>query len=237
MISKMHQKLGTAGLVVAILALIVALGGVAIAAVPGLNSKQKKQVTKIAKKYAGAPGAAGSAGSQGPKGEPGAAGKDGTNGVSPVGSEFTGEEGPCSEGGVKFSGSSTTFACNGRPGPTDTKLPSGETLKGLWQFQVNNNPFGLGLMTISFPLRVEPGPDPVWVPAGTSEGENEHCPGEVDNPKADPGYFCVYAGLVLGTATEEPSSLGADAALGYRGEWAIEGEVALAYGSWAVTAD
>jgi len=216
MISKLHQKLGTAGFVVAIVALVVALGGAAIAAVPGLNPKQKKQVTKIAMKYAGKNGAPGAVGPQGPKGDPGVAGSQGPKGDAGA----PGLEGP-----------------EGPPGPTETKLPSGKTLKGLWQFEVNQNPFGLGLMTISFPLRVEPGPEPEWVPAGTSEGENEHCPGEVDNPKADPGYFCIYAGLVLGTATEEPSSLGANASLGYRGEWGIEGEVALAYGSWAVTAE
>jgi hypothetical protein len=55
MISRIHSKLGTAGLVVALVALVVALTGVAFAA-SGLNSKQKKEVKKIAKQFAGKQG-------------------------------------------------------------------------------------------------------------------------------------------------------------------------------------
>ena len=58
MIERIHQKLGTAGFVIAIVALIAALGGTALAAAK-LNGTQKKEVEKIAKKYAGKPGAAG----------------------------------------------------------------------------------------------------------------------------------------------------------------------------------
>jgi hypothetical protein len=90
-------------------------------------------------------------------------------------------------------------------------------------------------MTVSFPLRVEPAPEFKWMGVG-AESTNE-CPGSVDEPKAAPGWFCLYAGLVLGTTSPEPGTLGADAKLGFRGEWGIEGEMALAYGSWAVTAD
>ena len=50
MISRIHSKLGTAGFIVAIVALVAALG-VALAA-SGLNSKQKKEVKKIAKQFA-----------------------------------------------------------------------------------------------------------------------------------------------------------------------------------------
>jgi hypothetical protein len=78
MFSKLHERLGTAGLVVAVVALVVALAGTAIAALPGLNSKQKKQVTKIAKKYAGQDGATGP---QGPAGAPGAPGPEGKQGL------------------------------------------------------------------------------------------------------------------------------------------------------------
>lgn len=79
MFSRIHNKLGTAGLVVAIVALVAALGGTAFA-MTGLNSKQKKEVTTIAKKFAGKPGPAGPAGPQGPAGAPGANGAKGATG-------------------------------------------------------------------------------------------------------------------------------------------------------------
>jgi hypothetical protein len=90
-IRAIREPFGTAGLIVACVALIAALGGSAIAANNALTGKQKKQVKKIAKKFAGqngAQGPAGQAGSQGPKGDTGAAGangangKDGTNGTN-----------------------------------------------------------------------------------------------------------------------------------------------------------
>ena len=82
-ISRIHQKLGTAGFVISIVALVAAMGGGAYAASGGLNGKQKKEVEKIAKKYAGKPGAAGPAGSNGSngaKGDTGATGAEGKQG-------------------------------------------------------------------------------------------------------------------------------------------------------------
>lgn len=79
-ISRFHDRFGTAGVVIAVIALVAALGGTAIAA-GGLTPKQKKEVTKIAKKYAGKPGAPGANGTAGAKGDAGAAGTNGTNGT------------------------------------------------------------------------------------------------------------------------------------------------------------
>ncbi len=76
-----REPFGTAGLVVACVALIAALGGTALAAAK-LNSTQKKEVEKIAKKFAGKPGAPGAPGAVGPQGSPGANGKDGLNGTN-----------------------------------------------------------------------------------------------------------------------------------------------------------
>jgi hypothetical protein len=76
-IRSITEPFGTAGLIIAILALVLATTGAAFAAV-GLNSKQKKEVTKIAKKYAGKPGATGPAGTAGTNGTNG---KDGANGA------------------------------------------------------------------------------------------------------------------------------------------------------------
>ena len=54
MFSKLHERLGTAGFVVAIVALVAALAGTAFAAA-GLNGKQKKEV-KIRQAVRGKPG-------------------------------------------------------------------------------------------------------------------------------------------------------------------------------------
>lgn len=214
MFSRVHAKLGTAGLVVAVIALIVACSGAALAR--GVLITKLSQISpKVQKKLKGATGPQGPAGPQGPQGEQGPKGDQGARGDR-------GEEGP--EGK------------EGPPGPTETKLPAGQTLKGLWQFQVNQNPFGLGIFTISYPLRVEPAPTFEWVPMGTAAEENEHCPGTAEEPKADPGYTCVYAENVIGTTTEQPSFFASNEKLGIRREWGIEGEAALAFGSWAVTA-
>lgn len=103
MISRMQERLGTAGLVVACIALVFAMMGGAYAASggggdgkatasakskgknsgSGLNGKQKKEVNKIAKKAAkkGPRGAKGDKGDAGAMGPAGAAGRDGLNGL------------------------------------------------------------------------------------------------------------------------------------------------------------
>jgi len=157
-----REPFGTAGLVVACVALVLALTGAAFAAT-GLNGKQKKEVEKIAKKFAGkpgAPGAAGPAGPAGPKGDTGAAGSNGTNGTngSPgaTGKSVVATNEPkgtnCEAGGSKFEveGSSVKhYACigeDGEPGEKGEKgdegspwtaggtLPPGATETGTWAF-------------------------------------------------------------------------------------------------------
>lgn len=134
MISKLHDRLGTAGFVVAIIALIAALAGTAFAAA-GLNGKQKKEVKKIAKQYAGkpgAPGAPGPVGLKGDKGDKGDPGNPGTPGSSPTGTNFTGSKTvggtTCTEGGVEYSGGSTNLVCNGKKGTEGSPWTAGGTL-------------------------------------------------------------------------------------------------------------
>lgn len=155
-VNSIREPFGTAGLIVAVIALVFALAGGAIAAAVGLNGKQKKEVTAIAKKFAGTPGAAGAngaAGSQGPHGLPGPEGPqgpegpegleglqgpkgingtNGTNGKSVIAvAETPGAN--CKEGGASFEveGSGTKhFACNGFGAAAI--LPSGVTETGTW---------------------------------------------------------------------------------------------------------
>jgi hypothetical protein len=155
-IARLHERLGTAGFVVACIALIAALGGTAWAAA-GLTGKQKRQVKSIAKKFAGkdgkngAPGAPGPVGPQGPAGANGTNGTDGTNGTNgkdgksvELGNEPAGLN--CEEGGttVKVEESSETkYVCNGKEGPPgkdgspwvpENALPENATETGTWAF-------------------------------------------------------------------------------------------------------
>jgi hypothetical protein len=73
MLQRIREQAGGAGLIVGVIALILAITGAAYAAGKGgLTAKQKKEVEKIAKKFA----------KQGPQGPQGAAGSNGTNGTN-----------------------------------------------------------------------------------------------------------------------------------------------------------
>jgi Collagen triple helix repeat (20 copies) len=122
-ITRIHSKLGTAGFIISIVALVAALGGGAYAASSHLTGKQKKEVTKIAqteaKKYAGKPGAPGATGPAGPTGPAGAAGTAGA----------AGEKGL--KGDTGTAGANGTNGTNGTNGKsvevgTATSTPTGE---------------------------------------------------------------------------------------------------------------
>ena len=173
MISRIHEKLGTAGFVIAIVALIAALGGTAIAALPGLNSKQKKEVKKIAKSFQ-VLGPAGSAGAAGPQGQPGAAGSAGKEG--PQGA--TGPKGP-----------------QGDPWTAGGTLPPNATETGLFgPIIATNGEQKFSVLNFNIPLATAP--TAVFVPGiagGYGEDEEEGCPGVVNGiPQADSGVLCVY---------------------------------------------
>lgn len=234
MFSKLHERLGTAGLVVAIIALVAALAGTAIAAT-GLNSKQKKEVKSIAKQFAGEDGSAGPAGPAGPQGPPGAKGD-------------TGSQGPEGKAGSQ-----------GKPGPFVTAVPSEQSLTGVW----STGGFGekeknADLVPISFAFPVSPVPDAVFVKEpglglfvdastgnleavlSTEEEVEAFCPGSPTEPQAEPGAVCVYVDEAVGmeipilplvTGAGAPSSYGVSVPT-YRTQ-----EDGLIKGTWAVTAE
>jgi hypothetical protein len=221
MIARIHEKLGTAGLVIAIVALIAALGGTAFAAVDKLSTVEKKEVKKIAKKFAGKPGAVGAqgpAGPQGPKGDKGETGAPGSPGAP-------GEPGE-----------------NGEPGVCSASLPvcdapQGATLTGVWGFRSEGDL--LGYAQISFPLRMPTAPiDFVRVPAGEPAGSFPECPGTVEEPEAQPGYVCLYVGERENIAKIANNFIIDDQA---RSGLLLEVEVAdtsapgYIHGTWAVT--
>jgi hypothetical protein len=243
MFSRIHNKLGTAGLIVAVVALVAAVAGTAFAAV-GLNPQQKKEVKKIAKKFAGKPGPVGPVGPTGPvgpKGETGGAGAAGKNGESVKLSEATG----CTSGGTKLTvGSESKEVCNGEDGESvtgdRTTLGPGETATGNWSFY-NKDILG-AFVTISFPLRLPSAPDFNWIAADGS-GDTTACPGSPSEPLAEPGEFCMYAESVVAAgadADHHPVGLGSyspDRTSGLTVEFGIEsGQEGYGWGTWAVTA-
>jgi hypothetical protein len=194
-IRAIREPFGTAGLIVAMIALLAALGGTAFAAAK-LNSTQKKEVEKIAKKFAGKPGATGP---QGSPGAPGAAGKDGANGSNGSnGSSVTSKPiaaGPtCAAGGTEFtSASGTEHVCNGKPGTTGftETLPSGKTETGVI-FMSSSALINLASFNIPLASALEASHVVILKAA---EPTATHCPGVAAEPPAEAGYMCVYVEL------------------------------------------
>jgi hypothetical protein len=250
----LHKRIGTASLILGVVALVLALAGGAFAAGGGLTGKQKKEVIKIAKKYAGKDGAPGAQGPQGSPGSNGANGKDGANGTpgrSVKATEVPGEPGEgCEEvGGTEFEvegSGAQTYVCNGAEGSPWTlggTLPSEKALVGVWA----TNPPGPGakIVPISFSLPVDPTPAAHYLNVGGEEWSPEagefvtpsgDCPGITEEiPAAEPGQLCIYATYEFVTLIEpqpfEPTKTGLVMLLG------IGGTNSIAKGVWAVTAE
>jgi hypothetical protein len=252
MLNRIRDQIGAAGLIVAIVALIAAIGGSAVAAT-GLNqlvggsakrtyAKKRssgvtiQQVRRIARQEAAktaVPGPAGATGPAGPKGDTGSQGLQGPPGK------------------------------DGQTGFTEM-LPAGRTLVGSWSAEnewetAENNVQGFYRSPISFgiPLNAAPnvrllvGPffftvnsSGTFVPDTSPEAEENFeavCPGSADEPEAEPGNLCIYtdnavsasyATLKLSnpTTTPAPHIYGWSLPLTLEAEGSIEG-------SWAVTAE
>lgn len=201
MFSRIHSKLGTAGLIVAIVAMVAALAGGAYAA-SGLNPKQKKEVKKIAKSEskkwskkfskrfaipgpagpAGAAGPTGATGPQGPAGAPGAKGdkgdpgNDGANGknieVEPAFCE--GRGGATVQ--VEEEPGTAEEVCNGKDGMLQPGelLAKGSSLTGAWSGSLE----GIGSsanLPISFTVPLKTAPTQILVKTGEDKSA-QGCP-------------------------------------------------------------
>jgi len=251
-IHAIREPFGTAGLILACVALIAALTGGAYAASGGLTSQQTKEVKKIAKKFAGKPGAVGPQGSPGPAGSNGKDGASGTNGANGksviIAAEATGTT-KCEErGGASFEvegSGAKQYACNGEEGSPWTAggaLPAGESETGIYGGVTELNQ--IVALPISFALPVDPAPEPIFV-AGTSAAG---CPGVVAGvPTAEPGKLCVYKGAEFGGLEEaapptflQPDSPsftpGATPAGTLLGGGLCGASTCSWFGTWAVTA-
>jgi hypothetical protein len=172
MFSKLREPFGTAGLVVAIVALVFALGGGAWALTASVSGKHHRHPHKSKRHARGIRGPQGPLGPEGPEGPPGVNGKNGVNGKAGVNgtngvpgrSVVSGEEptGPnCASGGYWFEIQGTgskQYVCNGGGGSGGSggTLAPGQTLTGVWATHI---PPGAGAHTseaVSFPSRVDP---------------------------------------------------------------------------------
>jgi hypothetical protein len=220
---KRPEPFGKAGLTVAICALVLALVGGAYAA-GGLTKSQEKQVTKIAKKYAGKPGASGPAGANGTNGTNGAPGKEGPQGKP-------GEPGKPGENGK-----------DGKTGFTKT-LPSEETELGTWSLSVPpvdpTAGFSIDKVAISFVIPLEASPTAIFLKAAEVGVEHTaECPGTAEEPKAEPGFACVYTQSELdGPTNTFPGANTFGLVLNGDTGAAAGKPGGIAYGSWAVTAE
>jgi Collagen triple helix repeat (20 copies) len=147
MFTKLREPFGKAGLIVAIVALVAALTGGAIAAGGGPSAKTTASPSAKAKQgprgkqgKTGPAGPAGPAGAVGPAGAPGAKGDTGLQGAA-------GKEGPQGK-----QGNQGVAGKDGETGFTET-LPSGKTETGVWSVTIAPNA-SEPEVPISFPIPV-----------------------------------------------------------------------------------
>jgi hypothetical protein len=220
MFSRIHEKLGTAGFVISIVALIAALTGGAYAA-GALNPQIKKQITKESRKFSKKFSKQfAKEGPQGAKGDTGAQGAPGSNGApGPAGSPWT-------AGGV---------------------LPKGKTETGAWAFGVTASN-SAQLVSVSFNIPLEAAPDIHVINAsGKEKVFNEtasvfeeivqpDCPGEATEPEAAPGTLCLYVSKELNLFWGEYPPITESYATGAVIAMLPSATEARASGTWAVTA-
>lgn len=214
-IRALREPFGTAGLMVAVVALVFALVGGAYAANQLTTASNVKRGPRGKIGPAGPPGPVGPAGA---KGDPGPTGADGAPGLAgksvKVAKENKGSN--CAEGGSSFEEEGSgikKFACNGSPWTAGGTLPSGKSEMGAWGVTMAEKVFfessTAGTFGISFNIPLAAAlPEahvqfnPVGFPAAATAEEKSHCPGEVKEPRAKAGFLCVY------TAYAPPNSGG-----------------------------
>jgi hypothetical protein len=219
-IKSLGRRLGAngPGLTVAVIALVLALAGGALAASGALTSKQIQQVKAIVKKEAKKnPGPTGPAGPQGPAGPVGAAGAKGADGgIGPAGpTGVTGPVGPTGKEGKEGpegpEGPTGPTGPQGEPWTPNNALPSGAIETGTWAFTADESESPT-LVSISFPVQLPAALDEEHVHFSTEpnfgdfdEGGagTEGCKATFKNPsglgslnpeiKPNPsGQLCVY---------------------------------------------
>jgi hypothetical protein len=211
--------------VMATVALVLALGGSAVAAGHYVITAKTQISPKVLKQLRGAKGTKGARGPIGPSGPTGQTGATGATGAN-------GPTGPMGPKGLQ-----------GDPGPLLTSVPFNASIKGVYGIQqtVPANSTSVGAF-ISFPLALRQQPTAVvFSPTGSAV---THCPGTVTAPSADPGYLCVYRAASSGvgqTFIDDPTTAtrGASSVLGFEVEDIVASgaaQVVTDTGSWTYSA-
>ena len=259
-LSRLTKKLSANGpaLTVAVVALVVALCGGALAANGGLTAKQKREVKAIVKSEARIAAVAGPAGSIGPTGPPGLAGNkgdqgerglEGSKGVAGIGVTTTPISvgaSECQERGGALIEPSGIEVCNGKEGKEGSPwtvggtLPPGVTETGSWGFNGTSADEITGIFVpISFSILLSRPIDPQNIHFGHAHEKpfSTYCKGSTQAPKAKHGELCIYEAVVVNAtmieifspATEEPSTAQAGAMM----QFAPSGN-AFGFGTFAV---
>jgi hypothetical protein len=161
----------------------------------------------------GATGITGPAGANGPSGDTGPtgsapAGAVGARGAA-GGSGATGVTGPAGVAGATgATGAAGPAGATGAAGsPVASRLSTGQSETGVWSAATAQRPENVHytLATISFPVELVQEPtEAIFVnheqtqkaPSERSPAKiKEHCKGTLEEPTAEPGYLCAYAGL------------------------------------------
>jgi hypothetical protein len=231
--SSSRNRFGIPG-VIAVVALVFAMAGGAWAAKGVIITKLSQISPGVQKQLkgkqgntgaAGSQGAAGPAGPAGPKGDAGAQGDKGATGAKGA----TGNAGP-----------------EGSPWTAGGTLPSGRTETGSWVAPNSAAGSSAALITFTIPLPVaELGPG-VYMAEG--EAAKPGCTGgTAKDPKANPGFLCVYTGLGKFKDKDQVATIKSGEALGATSAGVSKtgavllgeepnGGLGFAAGTWAVTA-
>ena len=172
----LREPFGTAGLIVACVALVFAMIGGAYAATSSGDGKATASKAKQGPRgKTGKTGPAGPAGPQGPAGPAGPAGSKGDTGA------------PGSQGNPGAPGA------QGPPGTTGftETLPSGETETGTWSAMTGDEGFGFGAISFPVPLASPLGEEEVHL-VDHFHAAPAACSGSAEEPTAEPGNLCVY---------------------------------------------
>jgi hypothetical protein len=253
MLTRLHRHFGTAGLIVAIVALVTALGGGAYAATSGPGSGGGK-ATASAKGKPGPRGKTGKTGPTGPAGPQGLAGANGVKGDTGLqGKEgATGKEGPMGKEGKEGKAGK-----DGKTGFTDV-LPPGKTETGAWAIGITQEgqlEFTPIFSPISFSIPLAGELDGAHVHFIDNNGKEQpgglvshpNCLGTAPAPAAIPGHLCVYQGAGSGSTKlfgiGKPGGFDSVTSLiaGAGKTGVVLGmkmpEFESAWGTWAVTAE
>ncbi len=177
---------------------------------------------------AGAPGPAGPGGPKGDTGAQGIQGVKGDTGTVDTTNYYTKPEINSLAGNFCTKGDA---ACQGPP----ATLPSGKTLTGTYAASDRNQGFSAtAWAAISFPFPLASPPTMGYVSGATTTPE---CQGSAADPKAAPGYLCIYR--IKETAS--PAIFAPSGVAGVAGKTGVilvfnSADTASGSGGWAVTA-